>query len=75
VSGEKLMSVPVNLDGTFRAMRPHVLIQPFRVLDYDVGDPDGRRFAVVQGEALPRATQINLVLNWFSALNRLAPAK
>jgi serine/threonine-protein kinase len=74
VSGEKLMSVAVNLNGTFRTTRPRLVLQPFRVLDYDVAG-DGQRFATVQGEPMPRATEINLVLNWFSALTRLVPRK
>jgi hypothetical protein len=39
--------------------------------DYDVA-PDGQRF-LVPGNQAPAPHQLELVLNWFEDLNRLAP--
>ena len=78
-SGNQMMAVSVQTDPTFRAGRPEVLFQgpypstpnPAGLQYYDIS-PDGERFLMTK-TAVQEAGQINVVLNWFEELNRLAP--
>jgi serine/threonine-protein kinase len=71
-SGDKVMAVPIQTKPTFRAGRPQVLFRGDYDPGYDVA-PDGQRFLMIKTppESAPR--QINVVLNWFEELRRLAP--
>jgi serine/threonine-protein kinase len=77
-----MMSVPVTLNPTFTSGRPRALFRfagVYRMSGtataYDI-HPDGKRFIMVSehkdAAATPRQ-QINIVLNWFEELRRLAP--
>ncbi|NLH77030.1 MAG: hypothetical protein GX465_08330 [Acidobacteria bacterium] len=59
---------------TFAAEKPRLLFEGQFNPGYEVS-PDGRRFLMIQPVEPPQpATQIDLVLNWFEELERLAPA-
>jgi eukaryotic-like serine/threonine-protein kinase len=76
------MSVPVTLGASFSLGQPRVLFDGSR---YDTGGPvrlpdihpDGRRFLFtrLKGQAppIPPTTRLNLVQNWFGALEKLSP--
>ena len=77
-----MMSVPVTLTPTFTSGRPQTLFRftgVYRMSGtataYDI-HPDGKRFIMVSerkdAAATPRQ-QVNIVLNWFEELKRLAP--
>jgi serine/threonine-protein kinase len=77
-----MMAVPVTLEPTFTSGRPRTLFRYAGVYRmsgtataYDI-HPDGKRFIMVSerkdAAATPRQ-QINIVLNWFEELKRLAP--
>jgi hypothetical protein len=78
-----MMAVPVTLDPTFTSGRPRTLFRfagIYRMSGtataYDIF-PDGKRFIMVsepQEATATRRQQINVVLNWFEELRRLAPA-
>jgi serine/threonine-protein kinase len=77
--GERMMAVDIATQPAFSAGRPRLLFEGPYLLSagnlpaYDVAR-DGRRFLMVeesQQEQPP--TQINVVLNWFEELDRLAP--
>lgn len=79
-----MMSAPVTLSPTFTSGRPHTLFRfagVYRMSGtataYDI-HPDGKRFIMVSeredAAATPRQ-QVNVVLNWFEELRRLAPAR
>jgi serine/threonine-protein kinase len=80
-SGE-IMAVPVTLKPTFTSGRPRPLF-PFAgvyrmsgtATAYDI-HPDGKRFIMVseseKATTQPRQ-QVNVVVNWFEELKRLAP--
>ncbi len=72
--GNKMMAVDVKTGPTFVAESPRLLFEgPFNYR-YDVS-PDGRRFLMIQPVEPPQpATRIDLVLNGFDELKRLAPA-
>ena len=79
LDSKKLMAVDTVLQAEFRAGAPRVLFEfqglattPSRV--YDVS-PDGQRFLIPGPLAIKpvEVTQLNLVLNWFEELKRLAP--
>ena len=80
-SGNKMMAVEITTQPGFAPGRPRMLFagpyapSPATFPNYDVS-PDGQRFLMLkpteQAEAGP--TQINVVLNWFEELKRLAPA-
>ena len=70
-SGNQMLAVEVATKPTFRAHKPRVLFEGQYSRDYDV-DSDGQRLMVKEGRSAP--TQLNVVLNWFDELNRLAPA-
>ncbi len=75
--GDTLFAVPVTLGETFSSGAVRRLFSgpyTFDALtgaDYDVA-PDGQRF-LVPGNQAPAPHQLELVLNWFEDLNRLAP--
>ena len=78
-NGDKMMSVTVEAGSEFRAGKPEVVFEErfeagvswYRP-NYDIS-PDGQRFVMIKaGEEAP-LTQINVVLNWFEELKRLAP--
>jgi eukaryotic-like serine/threonine-protein kinase len=81
-SGDKMIVVDIATQPGFVAGKPSVLFEGQYVStqatfpNYDVS-PDGQRFLMLkpteQSEEGP--TQINVVLNWFEELKRLAPAK
>jgi hypothetical protein len=71
----------VQTESAFSASKPRLV---FEQQGYDTTDSirgwdislDGQRFLMVQPvEPEQPATQINLVLNWFEELKRLAPTK
>ena len=77
--GDKMMAVPVTTQPTFRAGTPTLLFEGqyhndfnWSPPNYDV-TPDGQRFLMIQPGEQEAATQINVVLNWFEELKRLAP--
>jgi serine/threonine-protein kinase len=78
-----MMAVPVTLEPTIISGRPRTLFRfagIYRMSGtataYDIF-PDGKRFIMVSEPEEATATrrqQINVVLNWFEELRRLAPA-
>jgi hypothetical protein len=82
-SGNKMMAVQVTMQPAFTAGKPEVLFEkeysasefPATGIAYDVS-ADGQRFLMVkESEQATALTQINVVLNWFEELKRLAPSK
>ncbi len=77
-SRNKMMVVDITTEPTFRAGTPRLLFEgSYRrsagaAASYDV-TPDGQRFVMVQETEDQEASQINVVLNWFEELKRLAP--
>jgi hypothetical protein len=79
-NGDKMMAVDITTQPSFTAGKPRVLFEghyvppPGTTPNYDVS-PDGQRFLMTKpsdaGDAAP--AQINVVLNWFEELKRLAP--
>jgi serine/threonine-protein kinase len=77
--GPRMMVVAVETAADFIAGRPEFLFEVDGL--YDVGQggpnyditPDGKRFVFTQPKPQPRATQINVVQNWFAELKRLVP--
>jgi serine/threonine-protein kinase len=78
--GDKMMAVAVEADPEFSAARPRLLFEgrysrSSVLANYDI-TPDGQRFLLVNpGEQESALTQINVVLNWFEELKRLAPVE
>jgi serine/threonine-protein kinase len=80
IEGRNLMALPVSLAGAFSSgtARPRVALPPSvnTVIDtfanYDVA-PDGRFLVVRTSSETFTAGHINVTLNWFSELRRLAP--
>ena len=77
-SGDKIMAVGVETVPTFAAGKPQPLFQGRYVRDlfyrdYDVA-ADGR-FLMVKTPEEHVTRQVNIILNWFEELERLAPAK
>ena len=77
---DQMMSVDITTQPTFSASKPKVLFQGDYALsagtlaNYDVSK-DGQRFLMVQeGADETEPTHINMILNWFDELKRLAPA-
>jgi Tol biopolymer transport system component len=80
--GDKMMSVNIATEATFKAGKPRVLFEkhyeptPATGPNYDVS-ADGQRFLMLkpsdQETAAP--TQINVVLNWSEELKRRVPGK
>ena len=78
-NGNKMMAVDIQLQPTFNAGKPRLLFEiSASFLTNPVGafdvTPDGQRFLMVRlsDQELP-ATQLTVVLNWFSELKRLVP--
>ena len=78
-SGDKLMVVSVQTEPTFSPGRPRVLFEGSYLstqispgLQYYDISPDGQRFLMIKEGGAGQA-QINVVLNWFEELKRLAP--
>jgi len=79
-NGDKMIAVDIVAQPNFVAGKPRLLFEgkhelsPGTFAYYDVS-PDGQHFLMLKaseaGEAAP--TQINIVLNWFEELKRLAP--
>ena len=80
-NGDKMMAVEVTTQPTFHAGTPTLLFEGqywhqvglWRA-DYDI-TPDGQRFLMIQLGEQEAVTQINVVLNWFEELKRLAPTE
>jgi serine/threonine-protein kinase len=77
--GDAMMSVSVSTGPTLNAGRPERLFEkpydPTQALwaNYDVA-PDGQRFLMLKAIEQPGApAQINVVVNWYDELKRLAP--
>jgi hypothetical protein len=75
-----MMAVDVATQPAFNANKPHVLFEgrydnlPWEA-NYDVS-PDGQRFLMIQEvEPTAAASQIYVVLNWTSELQRLVPTR
>jgi len=76
-SGDNMMAVSVQTEPTFSASRPRILFEgsyvshsnPAPYQYYDIS-PDGRRFLMMKEGT---ESQINVVLNWFEELKRVAP--
>lgn len=82
-SGNKVMAVPIATQPAFAPSKPTLLFEkeyaasqfPATGIAYDVSQ-DGQRFLMVkEGDQASAPTQINVVLNWFEELRRLAPPK
>ena len=76
---DRIMVVDVTTDSGFERSRPSLLFEGpygsnFPIRSYDI-TPDGQRFVMRQGQASEPepVTSLNVVLNWFEELNRLAP--
>jgi Tol biopolymer transport system component len=79
-NGDKMMAVPVETRATFSVSTPKQLFEGSFIKDhrndvnYDVS-PDGKRFLMVKEfEAETRTADINVVLDWFTELQRQAAA-
>ncbi|MFQ5719273.1 MAG: protein kinase [Acidobacteriota bacterium] len=81
-SGDRWLAVPIEAEGTrLRVGRPVVILEgnyadvsPFPAHDVST---DGERFVVLEGETSgsgPTMTHLNLILNWFDEIRRLAPS-
>ena len=77
----QMMSVDITTQPGFSASKPQLLFDgPYALsaatlANYDVSK-DGQRFLMVkEGAQEAQPTQINLVLNWFNELKRLAPTE
>jgi eukaryotic-like serine/threonine-protein kinase len=82
-NGKKMMTVEITTQPAFAANKPNMLFErdyaasefPATGIAYDVSS-DGQRFLMVkESDQAAAATQINVVLNWFEELKRLAPPK
>lgn len=84
-SEDKVMSVPVETQPTFKPGTPRMLFQGggYRALaagsylgtgNYDVS-PDGQHFLMIkEQEALPTSKELGVVVHWTDELKRIAPA-
>ena len=76
-SGDKMMVATIETRPTLQVGTPRVLLEgayasgflSISPASYDV-TPDGQRFVMVREKRVPR--QLQLVLNWFEQLTRLA---
>jgi hypothetical protein len=76
-NGDKMMAVEISTTPDVKLAPPRVLFeQPYAfgagitIANYDVSR-DGQRFIMVKNES--SAARLNVVLNWFTDLRRLAP--
>jgi len=74
LEGQKLTSVDVQLEPELRIGQSRALFDRPNMVAFDV-TPDGDRFLVVENNAESMPTQIEVVLDWFDELERLAPTK
>jgi Tol biopolymer transport system component len=77
-NGDKMMVVDVTTTPEVKLSTPRVLFEQryaygagITMPNYDV-TPDGQRFFMVKDETT--GGRLNVILNWFTELNRLAPA-
>jgi serine/threonine-protein kinase len=75
-NGDTLFAVPVGLSPTFTNGKPQRLFSgPYNfdevTRNYDVSS-DGRRFVVLPRRSEPAPRQLELILNWFEELERVA---
>ncbi|MDO8631101.1 MAG: hypothetical protein Q7R41_11475, partial [Phycisphaerales bacterium] len=81
INGDKTMAVDIQASPAFSAGTPHALFagrylpSPNGVSGYDIS-PDGKRFLKVQPMNPEQAgSQINIVIDWFEELMRVAAGK
>ena len=74
LEGQKLMSVDVQLEPELRVGASRALFERPNMVGFDV-TPDGNRFLVLENNTESMPTQIEVVLDWFDELERLAPTK
>jgi len=76
--GEQMMVVAVETQPTFTVGRPRLVFESMYTMgnvgnpNYDIS-PDGQRFLMIKATEEEVVGQINVVLNWFEELKRLAP--
>ena len=77
---DQMIVVAVETEASFQAERPRILFEGSYVYNftgmtsnYDI-TPDGQRFVMVQATQESAPAQIQVILNWFEELKRLAPA-
>jgi eukaryotic-like serine/threonine-protein kinase len=77
-NGDEMLAVAVSTTNAFNTSAPHVLFRGrFDTFDwnadYDV-TADGQHFLMVRPLEATSQSPLNVVVNWFSDLNRLAPS-
>ena len=72
LEGANLISVDVQLEPELRVGASRVLFERPNIASFDV-TPDGERFLIIVDNTESMPTQIEVVLNWFEELERLAP--
>ena len=74
-NGDDMMRVPLETSPSFAPGKPEILFSgnyfAFSARAYDIS-PDGERFLMVKPDD-DENTELNVVLNWFDELKRLAP--
>ena len=79
--GDNMMAVPIHAGQDFNPGTPEVLfkgsyqsgiIGSGTGSNYDIA-PDGQGFVMIRPERVSTPNQVNVVLNWFEELERLAP--
>jgi hypothetical protein len=74
---DKMMSVPVETQPTFKAGTPHVLFEDRGYLglgNYDVA-PDGQHFLMIKEKEAPASSkELGIVLHWTDELKRIVPS-
>lgn len=78
-NGDRMMSVAVSANPTFRAEKPKLLFEggyerAGPLTSYDVA-ADGQRFAMIRSEAQLAPSPITVVLNWFEELKAKVPVR
>ncbi len=76
-NGDQMMAVPITTQSGFSAGEPRLLFegrfQHFeRHPGYDV-NLDGQRFLMIRTPPETAPRELNVILNWFEELERLAP--
>lgn len=67
-----VQSVPIRTEPEFQAGTPAALFALPGLQDFDVM-PDGDRFLVIQRDVSAFPSEVHVVVNWFSELERLVP--
>jgi hypothetical protein len=70
---QHLYTVPVSTTPTFHPGKPSLLLEeegPVWIMDVSA---DGQKFLMLEPETRP--TELRVVLNWFSELERLVPTR